>query len=58
MAEGVWGEGGGGGGGGGQLGGGIISNFHATSLVKATKDTFLYPWAEFAMGRVCNGPRL
>ena len=28
------------------------------SLVKATKGTFLYPWAEFAMGRVCNGPRL
>ena len=28
------------------------------SLVKATKGTFLYSWAEFAMGRVCNGPRL
>ena len=28
------------------------------SLVKATNGTFLYPWAEFAMGRVCNGPRL
>ena len=28
------------------------------SLVKATKGTFLYLWAEFAMGRVCNGPRL
>ena len=28
------------------------------SLVKATKGTFLYSWAEFAMGQVCNGPRL
>ena len=28
------------------------------SFVKATKGTFLYPWAELAMGRVCNGPRL
>ena len=28
------------------------------SFVKATKGTFLYLWAEFAMGRVCNGPRL
>ena len=28
------------------------------SLVKATKGTFLYLCAEFAMGRVCNGPRL
>ena len=28
------------------------------SFMKATKGTFLYPWAELAMGRVCNGPRL
>ena len=28
------------------------------SFVKATKGTFLYSWAEFAMGRVCNGPSL
>ena len=28
------------------------------SFVKATKGTFVCPWAEFAMGRVCNGPRL
>ena len=28
------------------------------SFVKATKGTFLYSWAEFAIGRVCNGPRL
>ena len=28
------------------------------SFVKATTGTFLYPWAEFAMGRVCNGLRL
>ena len=26
------------------------------SFVKAT--SILYPWAELAMGRVCNGPRL
>ena len=28
------------------------------SLVKATKGIFIYPWAEFAMGRVCHGPGL
>ena len=28
------------------------------SFVKATKGTFLYPWAEFAMGRDCYGPSL
>ena len=28
------------------------------SFVKAKISNFLYPWADFAMGRVCNGPRL
>ena len=28
------------------------------TLGETTKGTFLYPWVEFAMGRVCNGPRL
>ena len=26
--------------------------------MKVTKGTFLCPWAEFAIGRVSNGPRL
>ena len=32
--------------------------FQLKNSVKAINSTFLYPWAEFAIGRVCNGPRL